>query len=67
MVRVQVQSNIEINRVAKLSYRLRGPYTIIEVLGHGGYILQKVNQLNAPKLKYHTQDISFLPPAIQPV
>ena len=67
MVRVQVQSNIEINRVAKLSYRLRGPYTVIEVLGNGGYMLQKVNQPNAPKLKYHTQDISFLPPAIRPV
>jgi hypothetical protein len=29
--------------------------------------LQKVNQPDAPKLKYHTQDISLLPPAIRPV
>ena len=67
MVRVQVQSNIEADRVAKLSYRLRGPYSIISTLGNGAYLLQKVNQPNAPKLKYHTQDISLLPPAIRPV
>jgi hypothetical protein len=67
MVRVQVQSKIEADRVAKLSYRLRGPYSIISNLGNGAYTLQKVNQPNAPKLKYHTQDISLLPPAIRPV
>jgi hypothetical protein len=67
MVRVQVQSNMETNRVAKLSYRLRGPYSIIEVLGNGAYLVQKVNKPDSPKLKYHTQDISFLPPAIRPV
>jgi hypothetical protein len=67
MVRVQDQSNLDTNRVAKLSYRLRGPYSVIETLGHGAYIVQKVNQPHAPKLKYHTQDISLLPPAIRPV
>jgi hypothetical protein len=67
MVRVQVQSNAEINRVAKLSYRLRGPYRIIECTGHGAYFLQKLDQPNSPKLKYKSEDISLLPPAIRPV
>ena len=41
MVSVQVQSNIDTDRVAKLSYRLRGPYSIIAILGHGAYTVQK--------------------------
>jgi hypothetical protein len=34
MVCVQVQSKASINRVAKLSYRLRGPYVVTQAVGH---------------------------------
>jgi hypothetical protein len=37
MVCVQVQSNATTNHVAKLSYHLRRPVIIKEVLGHGAY------------------------------
>jgi hypothetical protein len=35
MARVQVQSNASTGTVAKLSYRLRGPYVITDISGHG--------------------------------
>lgn len=67
MVRVAVQSQASNNRVAKLTYRLRGPYEVVDVLGHGAYNLQKFGNRDGPKLKYHAEDISMLPPAIRPV
>jgi hypothetical protein len=67
LVRVAVQSNAQTNKVAKLEYRLRGPYTVIEVLGHGAYQLRKLNAPDGALWKYHAEDISLLPPVIRPV
>ena len=67
MVRVQVQSKASTEKVAKLVYRLRGPYRISTVLGHGAYSVQKFDQPTGPTLKYHAEDLSLLPPAIRPV
>ena len=55
------------NRVAKLTYRLRGPYVVVEILEHGAYSLRKFNKPKGAVLKYHAEDISMLPPAIRPV
>jgi hypothetical protein len=59
MVRVQVQSKASINRVAKLSYRLRGPYVVTQAVGHGAYLLRKWDSPNSPELKYHAEHISL--------
>jgi hypothetical protein len=67
MVRVQVQSRAHLERVAKLSYRLRGPMLIKEVLGHGAYLLARFDNPDGPCRKYHAQDISLLPPMLWPV
>ena len=67
MVRVAVQSQSGRNKVAKLTYWLRGPYEIVDVLDNGAYNLQKFGKPESTKLKYHAEDISMLPPAIRPV
>ena len=67
MVRVAVQSQLAKDRVAKLTYRLRGPYKIVDVLSHGAYNLRKFGKPDSAKLKYHAKDNSMLPPAIRPV
>ena len=67
MVCVAVQSKLAKQRVAKLTYRLRGPYKIVDILEHGAYNLRKFGKPDSAKLKYHAEDISMLPPAIRPV
>jgi hypothetical protein len=67
MVRVAVQSKLAKQRVAKLTYQLRGPYEIVDILEHGAYNLRKFGKPESAKLKYHAEDISMLPPAIRPV
>lgn len=67
MVRVAVQSQAAKNRVAKLTYRLRGPYEVVDVLERGAYNLQKFGKPDGPKVKHHAENISMLPPAIRPV
>ena len=67
MVRVAVQSQLAKDRVAKLTYRLRGPYEIVDVLEHGAYNVRKFGKPDSAKLKYHAEDISMLPPAIRPI
>lgn len=58
MVRVAVQSQASKNRVAKLTYRLRGPYVIVDILEHGEYNLQKFGKSDGPKVKHHAENIS---------
>jgi hypothetical protein len=66
MARVQVQSNSSTSTVAKLSYRKRGPYEIIATEGFGSYSVRKYGRPDAPLLKYPTQSLSALPPALLP-
>jgi hypothetical protein len=67
LVRVQVQSNAQLDRVAKLSYRLRGPMIVKEVLGNGAYSVTRLDNPDGPRRKYHAQDLSLLPPVLWPV
>jgi hypothetical protein len=66
MARVQVNSDASTGTVAKLSYRKRGPYEIIEATGYGAYFVRRYGSPTAPLLKYPTQALSPLPPALFP-
>ena len=63
---VQVQSNSSKGEVAKLSYRVRGPFTIVKDLGHGSFEVQPYNNPSAATRKYKSSDLYLLPPAIFP-
>jgi hypothetical protein len=41
-VRVQMHSNASEDKVAKISYRRRGPYEIVRADGNGAYIMKKL-------------------------
>ena len=66
MARVQVNSDAASGTVAKLAYRKRGPYEIVECTGFGAYFVRRYGHPTAPLLKYPTQALSPLPPAILP-
>ena len=66
MAKVQVNSDASTGTVAKLAYRKRGPYEIVEATGFGAYLVRRHGHPNAPLLKYPTQALSPLPPAILP-
>ncbi len=65
LVRVQVNSNAELHRVAKLSYQVRGPF---RVLSHtaGSYKLVPLHQPTANPLSYPGHMLSPVPPGILP-
>jgi hypothetical protein len=60
MAKVQVNSDAASGTVAKLSYRKRGPYEIIEATGFGAYLVCRHGHPTAP------QALSPLPPALLP-
>jgi hypothetical protein len=66
MAKVQVHSDAASGTVAKLSYRKRGPYEIIESTGFGAYLVCRHGHPTAPLLKYPTQALSPLPPDLLP-
>ena len=64
--RIQVKSDATNGKVAKLLYQSCGPFSIIEVSGHGSYTVQKLNKPDAPKLKFHGSNLFLLPPMVHP-
>ena len=40
MARTTVQSDVSTNKVAKLSYQVRGPFRIVKCTGHGSYLVR---------------------------
>jgi hypothetical protein len=66
MARVQVNSDAASGTVAKLAYRKRGPYEIVESTGFGAYLVRRHGHPTGPLLKYPTQALSPLPPAVLP-
>ena len=64
MAKVQVNSDAASGTVAKLAYRKRDPYEIIEATGFGANLVRCHGQPTAPLLKCPTQALSPLPPAI---
>jgi hypothetical protein len=66
IVTVKVQSNTSQNRVAKLSYKSKGPFFVKEVLGYGCYMLQRWNREDATLQKYHSSDMYLLLECLYP-
>ena len=64
--RVTVQSNAANSRVAKLSYRARGPFEVVAVSGHGAYTVRPAGKPDAATRTYHAEDLTLLPPVIRP-
>jgi hypothetical protein len=65
LVRVQVQSNAELNRVAKLSYQVRGPFKILSHTA-GSYQIVPLHKPDATPLSYPGSMLSPVPPGILP-
>ena len=64
--RVQTQSNSSKGTVGKLTYKARGPFRVVEVLGHGSYRVQPYKDSDAPLLQYKGSCLFPLPPSIRP-
>ena len=61
---VQVQSKLESGEVGKLSYKARGTFQIVEVLGNDSYHVQQYNNKDSTIRMYIGIDLYLLPPAI---
>ena len=66
MDRTAVQSDKSKDKVAKLSYAVRGPFQIIQGTSRGGYIVRKLNKPDSPDLKFMSEDLYILPPSLKP-
>ena len=66
MARVAVQSDKSKNKVAKLVYKSRGPFIIMEDTGLGSYKCRRYGRPNGALYKFLTEDIYLLPPQILP-
>jgi hypothetical protein len=65
LIRVQVQSNAELNRVAKLSYQVRGPFRVISHAA-GSYRVVPLHQPDSNPLSYPGHMLSPVPAGILP-
>ena len=63
---VQVQSKQELGVVGKLSYRARGPFRIVKVLGHNSFEVQNWTNPAAATRKYKATELYLLPPSLFP-
>ena len=66
MARVAVQSDKSKNKVAKLVYKSKGPYVIVEDTKLGSYMCRKYGRPNGALSKFLTEDLYLLPPLILP-
>ena len=63
---VQVQSTQELGVVGKLSYRARGPFRIVTVLGHNSFEVQNWTNPTAATRKYKATELYLLPSSLFP-
>lgn len=64
--RVQVQSCSKDRKVAKLLYKSKGPFVVVEMLGKGAYSLRHVNRPNGAPSKHLAEDMYLLPKLLHP-
>ncbi|MGH7955061.1 MAG: hypothetical protein ACREOZ_03790 [Gloeomargaritales cyanobacterium] len=64
--RIQVQSRAADGRSSKLLYKARGPFEIVEVVGHGSYRLKSFGRPDAATRVHHSEDLFLLPPSLRP-
>ena len=60
MARTAIQSDLSKNKVAKLSYSVRGSYQILR------YFVRKLNKYDSPNLKFMAHILYPLPPSLIP-
>ena len=65
MALTAVQSNLAKNKVAKLSYSVRGSYQIVRHTGFGSYFVRKLHKPDSPELKFMAYDMYPLPPSLK--
>ena len=65
MTRTAVQRDNSKDRVAKLSYTVRGPFKIIRGTGREGYTFRKLNKPDSPELKFLSEGLYILPPSLK--
>ena len=63
---VQIQSNSAAGIVDKLSYRAKGPFRIIKVLGFDSFEVQNYHNTNGATRKYKSTELYLLPPTLYP-
>ena len=66
MARTTIQSDPSKNKVAKLSYSVRGPFQIIRKTGLGSHFVRKLHKPDSPELKLMAHDLYPLPPSLKP-
>ena len=66
MARVAVQSDSCQNKVAKLVYKSRGPYVVVNDTGLGSYACRKYGKPQGTLSKFLTDDLYLLPPQLLP-
>ena len=66
MARTAIQSDLSKNKVAKLSYSVRGPYQIRRNTGLGSYFVRKLNKPDSPEFNFMAHDLYPLPPSLKP-
>lgn len=63
-VRIQKQSDKDSGTVEKLEFNSRGPFKVIEYLGHGSYRLRPFQKPNAATRQHKGIDLHPIPPSI---
>ena len=66
MARTAVQSDASTNKVANLSYQVRGSFRIVTCTGRGSYFVQKLYKPDSPTLNFTAADLYPLPPSLKP-
>ena len=66
IARISVQSDASTNKVAKLSYQVRGPFRIITCTSQGSYLVRKLYNPDSSELNFMVADRYFLPPSLKP-
>ena len=56
MARKEVQSNKSTNKVGKLCYQIRGPFTTVKSTRHGIYTVQRVGNQVSPQLNFMAEE-----------
>ena len=65
-VHIQVTSKQDENKVAKLSYQVRGPFQIMRDLQTGSYEVQRYGEPESALRKYKATELYLLPPTLYP-
>ena len=66
MAKTSIQSYASTNKVAKLSYQVRGLFRIVQCIGRGNYLVRKLYKPDSPELKLMATNLYPLPPSLNP-